>query len=264
MSPTKHLKIDENGRTKFKQCKKCNRPTLGHDDDGYGKNVCNYTDKVDDEVASTIYEEIKSRRNMRNIIEKITIDEMRPCEECSIEFEMNEDLEEHMEEYHNGLERSGCKECEEDYKSGYELEIHMITVHRYICPECGMYFGCKGGFNRHERECDITEVENTSGANIMTEETKKTNEEVRKMLQQMEKEQRKSEDVTLEKKDVERDEKDLKYLEGDRREEKEEKIKQPKEEGLTKEKLEESDEEDRVEKEEEGEGIGKETYGDVG
>ena len=42
MSPTKHLELDEKGRKRFKKCKTCNRPILGHDDDGYGMKECDY------------------------------------------------------------------------------------------------------------------------------------------------------------------------------------------------------------------------------
>ena len=132
MTPEEHLGLDGNKKKYFRRCKKCNRPTLGHGKPGYGELKCTFETKVDENEATRMYEEIKSKKLLKDIIEKVKIDGLKQCGECKIEFEQQEDFNEHIEMIHKDLERSGYKYCGEDYMDE-ELEKHMNEAHRITC-----------------------------------------------------------------------------------------------------------------------------------
>ena len=155
MSPTKHFRRGEDGNLVFKNCIDCIRPTVGHDDRTYKDDGgCYFEDRIGDEEARFMYEEIRSKEMIGEVISKLNVDNRKLCEECSMEFASWEDLEEHLEGNHDFKNRLTCKMCNETFISRQKLETHNNHRHYYICPDCDMFCGGRKEFHRHRGSCD--------------------------------------------------------------------------------------------------------------
>lgn len=66
------------------------------------------------------------------------------CADCNIDFEADEQLEDHDVAYHNL-----CVECEIFFDSEEDLDEHNVECHNY-CLECDLFFDSKDELQDHD------------------------------------------------------------------------------------------------------------------
>ena len=107
----RHVIIDGTDRTKkkFRQCRKCSRPTAGHPPGedgrypGYGWGRCQLN-KIGNEQINKLHSELSNLQGVHDIIEKHEdlITEERPvCDVCDFTYASLEDLSVHEKEQHS-------------------------------------------------------------------------------------------------------------------------------------------------------------------
>ena len=79
---------DELGQRKFKKCKKCNRPTLGHEKPGYGEKRCQEKDVVSDKECERIFKDLYAARGgqFRKRMEETQVDRLYHCQHCDVDL----------------------------------------------------------------------------------------------------------------------------------------------------------------------------------
>ncbi|XP_048482364.1 zinc finger protein 160 isoform X2 [Plutella xylostella] len=74
------------------------------------------------------------------------------CKNCSFECRELREMEEHVKNPHNIIQKPVCIRCKNEFVSKEELKEHLTTCKTYKCAECDKTFVVRGSYQKHVRE----------------------------------------------------------------------------------------------------------------